>query len=89
MASFFSRNFSIPFLSYLDNIPKTPTRISIMILGVMILTIYFSLEFLFVGELVILEKCDEFLHYEEIKDFIIRNRTLGHCHQSSPNHTTP
>ena len=69
MASFFSRNFSIPLLSYLDNIPKTPTRISLMILGVMILTIYFSLEFLFVGELVILEKCDEFLHYEENQRF--------------------
>ena len=32
-----------------------------MILGVMILIIYFSPEFLVVGELVILGKCDEFL----------------------------
>ena len=44
----------------MDNIPKTPTRISTMILGVTILIVYFSPEFLFVGELVILGKCDEF-----------------------------
>ena len=53
----------------LDNIYETPTRISTMILRVMILTIYFSPEF-FVRELVILGKCDEFLLQKEIKDFL-------------------
>ena len=48
----------------MDNISKTPTSICTMILGVMILTICFSPEFLFVWELVILEKCDEFLFLE-------------------------
>ena len=38
-----------------------------MILGVTILIVYFSPEFLFVGELVILGKCDEFLLQKEIK----------------------
>ena len=47
--------------SVLNNILEAPTRISVMIPGVMILTIYFFPKFLFVKELVILEKCDEFL----------------------------
>ena len=40
-----------------------------MISGVVILTVYFSLEFRFVRELVTLGKCDEFLFHKEIKDF--------------------
>ena len=51
----------------LDNIPESPIRINTMIPGVMIFTIYFSPEFPFDGELVILGKCDEFLFHKEIK----------------------
>ena len=49
---------------------ETPTGISTMIRGVIILTIYFSPEFLFIGELVIMGKCDEFLFQKEIKGFL-------------------
>ena len=62
---------------FLDNIYEIPTRISTVILEVMILIVYFSLEFLFAGELVILGKCDEFLLQKEIKDF------LSLCHTKS------
>ena len=55
----------------LDNILETLTRISVMIVGVLILIVYFSPKFLFVQELVILEKCDEFLLQYEIKVFLI------------------
>ena len=66
MTSFFLENFSIPLsILVLNNISETLTRISTMNPGVMILTVYFSLEFLFVGELVILGKCDEFLLHKE------------------------
>ena len=44
----------------MGNILETLTRISSMILGVMILTLYFFLEFLFDRELVIMGKCDNF-----------------------------
>ena len=46
--------------SILDKMSKSLTRISTMVLGVMILTIYFSFKFLFVWELVILGQGDEF-----------------------------
>ena len=66
MTSFLLGNFSIPLsIPVLNNISETLTRISTMNPRVMILTIYFSLEFLFVGELVILGKCDEFLLHKE------------------------
>ena len=61
LTSFFSRNFSVPFDPVLDNIPKTSIRIIAMILGVVILIVYFSPNLLFFKELVILGKCDESL----------------------------
>ena len=45
----------------LDNILEIPIRITAMILGIVILTVYFSPKLYFVRELVILGKCDEFL----------------------------
>ena len=67
MTSFFLKELQYSLVDpILDNIPEIPTRISITILGVMILTVYFSPEFLFVGELVILRKCDVFLFQKEI-----------------------
>ena len=59
----------------LDNILKTPTRVSTMIPRVVILTVYFSPKLLFVRELVILRKCDEFLLHKKIKRF---PRSLPH-----------
>ena len=50
----------------LDNIPETPTRISTMILGVVILTIYFSFKIFFGEELEILRKSEELLIHKEI-----------------------
>ena len=50
----------------LDNIPETPTGISTMIPGVVILTINFSFKLFFVGELVILRKRDELLLQKEL-----------------------
>ena len=73
---FFSKEFHHGFLfpkglqySFVDhilcNIPKTPTKISIMILGVVILTINVFSKLLFVGELVILRKNDELLLHND------------------------
>ena len=45
----------------LENIPETPSRISIVIPRVVILIVDFYSKLLFVGELVILRKSDEIL----------------------------
>ena len=71
MAFFFLRELQYPLIDHvLDNMSENRTRISTMFRGVMILTVYFSPEFLFIGELVIIGKCDEFLFQKEIKDFL-------------------
>ena len=60
--------FSVDFI--LDKMSKYLTRISTMVLGVMIVTVYFSFKYLFVWELVILGQGDEFFLQKEIKDFL-------------------
>ena len=49
----------------LYNIPETPTSISTMILGVMILIVDFSSKLIFAGKFVILRKSDELLFHKD------------------------
>ena len=66
MAYFLLGNSNIPLLiKSLDNIPETPTNISAMVPGVVILTLDFSSKLLFAGKLVILRKNDELLLHKE------------------------
>ena len=55
IASFFLRELQYSLVDpVMDSIPEIPTRLSAMISGVEILTIYFSLKLIFVKELMIL-----------------------------------
>ena len=61
----------------LDNILETPTRISTMIPGVVILTIDFFSKLIFAKELVILWKSDELLLHNELHSFYHIEYILG------------
>ena len=89
MTSFFSKEFHRDFLfsdeihhdflvdPVLDNILETPTRISTMILRVMILTLEFSSKLIFARELVILRKSDELLLHNEFLSLRHNRCVLG------------